>query len=204
MIDRHLAAALLLTAVLQHTAAASDASTVFDMPLQQPFTVSECPYMRITKKAISYNPPASGTVCFEYQNAADQGKQQRVTHDIVSLRWFTNPHLVIANSALAVVIDGNLEGVSFNTLGIQSQQRDYEALKAKYGEPAQSNQSTLQNGYGATVAAIRAKWTIGDVLVSLDGAAGRIDSGLVRIETQKAVDERNATLAKYEHQGPSL
>jgi hypothetical protein len=189
--------------LMARPALAADIHTVFDMQLQQPFTVAECPYVHISKKAGYYNPPTNGA-CYEYIDEANQGKQHVVANDTVKITWLTTPHLVIGRYAIGTIIKGKLEGVSFNTLGIQSQQRDYDALRQKYGEPTETVQSTVQNAYGATYTPIRATWKMDDMIVSIDSAPGRMDSGFVRVETVMAVAERKAALEKIGRGGPSL
>ena len=65
-------------------------------------------------------------------------------------------------------------------------------------------QSTVQNAYGATYTPISATRKMHDMIVSIDSAPGRMDSGLVRVETVMAVAERKAALEKIGHGGPSL
>jgi hypothetical protein len=192
-----------LLALIGPTARA-DNSTVFGVELQKPFVMPECPIEHLGKNFNDYFPPPTIGVCYQMMDHKDAGKS-RPLNDMVKLRWpdKESPELVIGYSATANIIDGNIEGVSFNTLGIQSQDRDFNALKVKYGEPTQNTRGTMQNGYGATFNPIRASWTMGDIVVSLDGAQS-VNSGLIRVETLKSIAARNAFFEKL-HQGrPAL
>lgn len=191
---------------LGSTAHAADRSTIFGMELQKPFTVHECPYAHITKKAGYYNQPTSD-VCYELIGDDNAGKNQTIVTNTVKLVWpsASKPTLV-GNPFFAVgtVIDGNLEGVSFNTMGIQAQERDLQLLVDKFGEPTAQDQPTVQNGYGAKLQSVRAQWDVGDVVVSYDSAGSAGNSGLVHIDTLKSAASRKAALAKYEQKGPAL
>jgi hypothetical protein len=199
---RLIAATLIaLTGLTAH----ADSPTVFGMELQKPFVVPECPYKHLTKTLLEYWPPPTQGVCYQMTEDKDAGKPRPI-NDQVKLRWPDNgsPRLVIAYSATATIIDGNLEGIAFNTLGIQSQERDLTALKEKYGEPTQIANDTVQNGYAAKFSPIRASWTLGDIVVALDGAQSQVNSGLIRIETVQSMAARNAFFEKLHHSKPSL
>ena len=186
-----------------YTASAA-AMTVFDLPLQQPFALSECPYTHITKKAGYYNPPASG-VCYQSTNDAIAGTHAAITNDTVKIVWKTSPKLVSDPFfALGTIIDGNLEGVSFNTMGVQAQERDMDLLTAKFGTPSKVLKPTMQNGYGVQYVALNAEWRLEDIVVSYSSAMSSLTSGVVIVDTTKSAAARKATLERLTHGGPSL
>jgi len=178
-----------------YTASAADTHTVFDMQLHAPFAVNECTYKMIAKHKY-YNLPMNGA-CYQLTTDTDN-----VANATVQIQWSSNPKLV-SGYALATVIDGQLEAISFNTLGMVSQSRDVQLLIDKYGAPTKSDHPIMQNGFGAVYQTLNAEWRFDDIVVSYISA---IDSshGLIRVQTQKAVDQMNAVLAKYEHKGPSI
>lgn len=195
-----LVAALLLVLV-GLTAHASDTSTIFGMELQKPFVMPECPFERIGKNLFDYFPPPKIGVCYQMMDDKNAGKS-RPLNERVKLKWPDkgSPDLVSGYSAMAKIIDGNIEEVSFNTLGLVSQERDFNALKQKYGEPTESTKNAVQNAYGAQFLPIRASWVIGDITVTFDGAAGQTNSGLVRVATLKSIAETKVFLETL-HQG---
>jgi hypothetical protein len=186
----------------------ADTSTVFGMDLHKPFGVPECRYTRLGKTS-GYYIQSLDSVCYELINENDPnaGKHAPISYDTVKIDWpiALKPQLVGGPGfALAKIMDGNLEGVSFNTMGIQSQERDLQLLIDKFGEPTVKNQQTVQNGYGAKFSAVRVSWEIDDLVVSYDSAPGSINSGLVHIESVRAAADRKAQMDKLTHGGQSL
>jgi len=185
------------------TTNAADSISVFDMPLECPFTVIECPYTHISKTAGYYNPPRSG-ICYESMNDSKKGAHAAIGNDTVKIVWTSSPKIVSGAFGLAKIIDGNLEGVSFNTLGIVAQDRDLQLLSDKFGKPTQVNKLSMQNGYGAQFQSLSANWDLGDVLISYESAKNAIDSGLVIVDTLKGAADRKATLDRLSRNRPSL
>jgi hypothetical protein len=193
-----------LLALMTLTARA-DTSTVFGIELRKPFTVPECSFTRI--KSAGYYGPATNGPCYELIIGDDnKGKKLPVSTDRVMVTWplGSMPKPMTGIYAIASIIDGTLEGISFNTLGIQSQERDLQMLTEKYGKPGSIDQPTMQNGYGAKFVAIRAQWNVDDIVVAFESAGGSSNSGIVHIDTLKGAADRKATLDKLAHSGPSL
>ena len=198
-----LIAASLLT--LMGPIAHADNSTVFGMELQKPFNIVECPYQHITKTMGIYNPPKNG-VCYETIADAYEGKGKLPPDVTVRVTWPLGsiPIPVTGLYAIAKIIGGNLESLSFNTLGIKSQERDLQILSDKYGKPTAIDRAEMQNGFGAKFESIRTQWDFGDVVVSFDSSPSTFNSGLVRVETRKAIADTKAALEKLHQNRPSL
>jgi hypothetical protein len=188
-----------------YTASAADL-TVFEMQLQQPFAVPECPYTHITKTVGMYS-GAQKAMCYELIGDVGAGKNTAITNDTVLIKWPTMgaPRLLGAPFfAMAKIMNGTLEGVSFNTRGIQSQQSDMQALSDKFGKPTSADQPSLQNAFGAKYQSVRAAWDFGEIVVSYDSAPSSVNSGLVIVDSLKSSADRKAVLEKLAHRGPSL
>lgn len=188
------------------TTAHADTGTIFGMGLHKPFAVPECRYTRLGKTSGYYIQLPDGA-CYELMSDKDPnaGKNAPIANDTVKIQWWVtvSPKLVAGN-AVATIMDGNLEGISFNTLGIESQERDMQLLIDKYGTPTVTNQQTLQNGYGAKFGAVRATWEIDDLVVSYVSASSRIDSGWICIESLRAAADRKVKLDKLSNRGQPL
>lgn len=193
-------AILAIAAVMPTPAAAAD---VFGMQLQAPFTVPECAFEKLGKSLV-YKLTQART-CYQRSRGIDPSRDigKPLTTDTVEIKWQEYPRIVSAGGyAFATVIDGNLEGLSFNTLGIISQDRDLQLLVEKFGQPTKLARPQLQNAYGAQYLGILASWDL-DESISFESAVS-VNSGTVIIDTPKGEAFRKATLARYAPKGPAL
>jgi hypothetical protein len=187
-----------MAASLSAPALASDIS-IFGLELSKPFTLKECGFKKVTK-ALNFYDATTDTICYKRMSNDEAGKGINLADDTVYIVWprGNEPQIATYNTLLACVIDGNLESVGFNTLGLVSQERDMKALTDKFGPPTTGGTPIVQNGYGAKAQTIRAEWKMDDVVVWFNSAASSFDAGLVRIQTAKAIAAPEIAVKKYE------
>lgn len=190
--------AILLLISMSAAVQAAEPISIFGLELGRPFALQECGWKKVSKTLNFYN-ASNAAVCYQHTvGFAEVGKGINPADDSVFVIWPQGhePELVSGYSLMAHVIDGNLESVGFNTLGVVSQDRDMKALTDKFGAPAGAVTPTVQNRFGATAQIITAEWRLGDVSVHFNSAENGLDKGFVRVETEKSVAARNAFLEK--------
>lgn len=168
----------LLLLLLAAQAFAAD-NTVFGLPLGEPLSVPECArssygYVVITDK-----------ICFERLFEKEHARGSIVS-ETVSIRFPISelPSIVNGTSMLALVLNGRLEGIGFNTHGVSDQEIVLSALKKKYGEPKVFLPHTVQNLMGASFKVFTALWQLPNIVVTFQSTTGEIDAGLVNIDTK--------------------
>lgn len=116
---------------------------------------------------------------------------------------------LIATSALRLFIyRGNIiDGVAFDTGGIETQSNVEESLIKKYGPPTEKKRITLENKFGAEFDEIKDTWDLSDIHVFFEGVSeGDTDKGNVRILDnygQKSLEAAIKALNK-QYGGPAL
>lgn len=191
---------LLLSVIVSSTAAAAEPISIFGLQIGKPFAIPECPFKKVSKTLSSYE-FFTTSVCFQRVrgvNGSEAGKGINLADDYVDIVWprGSEPEIARAGSVSLAVVDGNIERVSFGTLGVVSQARDMKALTDKFGSPTSGGDSIAQNGYGVKVQVIRAEWKIDEVSIYYDSAASTFDSGSVRILSAKGAAAIQAMLDK--------
>jgi hypothetical protein len=173
-------------------------NTVFGNHLGEKFSVPECARLKLGK---SYVYKESDTVpCFE--RVLIRGELPReinpVLNDTVMILFPLNqsPKIISGRKITALVIDSNLEGVGFSTLGLQTQDQTLEALRDKYGDPTSITELKKQNAFGASFDSHFAVWTFTNITVVFHGTTDRVDSGLVTADTKKGADFRSEASKK--------
>lgn len=178
---------VLCTALLcANSAHADDEMSAFGLALGQDFSVPEC-----TKASYGYS-IGTNHVCFEWLFGAEKESQPIVTKTVlVRFPIIDSPSIVKGGSLLARVIDGKLEGLSFNTLGTRNANNVLSKLKEKYGEPTAFLPLSVKNKLGATFEAFAASWHRPNLKVFFNSVSGSLDSGVVQIDTKKGSDDRS-------------
>lgn len=172
--------AILVLVLFAGSASAAD-MTVFGLPLGAPLTVSECERHKFSP--YPYIPSMSGP-CFE-----------RVTGN--PYFWIKyppsqSPKLAFLGAVVATVIDGNLEGVHFSTMGNRNGDIVFAELVKKYGEPTTLERRPVQTRAGAKLETINAEWKLDDLRVTFEETTDRIDRGMVMIHTMKGASALDA------------
>ncbi len=166
---------------------------VFGIPLGQPFTIAEC------EPAIYGYKGDTTSVCFDRLSESAKRKDKKkqvsepVVNDLVKVRFpiTEGPGLIAGDGFLARILDGKLEGIGFNTLGVSNADSVLKKLKEKYGSPTTLVSRKVQNRLGASFDAIEASWAFPDLYVTFDSAVYWLDSGLVNIDTKKGKEWRD-------------
>jgi hypothetical protein len=178
----------LVAVLMSGVAYAADVDTIFGLQLHKPFTVPECAF-----RNASYSPPTNGP-CFEFAGDEDsRGRGKIRAYDNVGITWPADQRpqmLTPGQYAIARIMDGKLESIGINTLGIESQQRDLQNLVAKYGQPTKTSRPIERNGYNDQTSALRAEWDFGDIIVTFASAVVTPRSGMIRVDTPIAIAER--------------
>jgi hypothetical protein len=91
------------------------------------------------------------------------------------------PPGVVTSSAL--VVNGKIEGVSFITNGLESQDSILSALTGKLGTPTQLKETPMQNRMGATFTSQEAEWAFKGGKGAFNGMVGKIDQGIGYVYT---------------------
>jgi len=180
--------------------------TIFGFRLGDKLTLPECAYI---KKMMIYTENDSAP-CYERFYNFREMKQQTippVNETIQILFPFGNaPSIMAGRKAIAQVVSGKLESISFNVMGLEFRDRDQvlSALKDKYGEPSRIQKEAKQNSFNASVSSLTVDWSFVDLTVSLqDVVTDKIDSGLVNIDTAKGSAYRVSLQNRYDT-GPKL
>src|SRR6266487_5143738 len=92
------------------------------------------------------------------------------------------------------MIDGNIEGASFLTHGLLSQNADLERFKEKYGQPTSLSPAQVQNRLGAKFDTFTAVWLFPELYVSFTSTYFTLDEGLVIIDTARGHEKRSALM----------
>ena len=178
--------------------------SVFGMRLGEKFSIPECAHL---KKSNLYaeNDPAP---CYERIGSTWDKKARHdspVTNDTVTILFpfSQRPPIISGLKISAQIVDGHLESIGFNTMGLQTQDQTLSTLKEKYGDPTSLTELKKQNNFGATFDSHFSVWKFEKFTVVFQGTTDRFDSGLVNIDTKKGADYRSALLKKSQD-GPKL
>ena len=162
--------------------------TVFGLRLGEKFALPECAHL---KKMTGY---AENDFAPCYERFYDFGgpSQETIapTNEAIQILFPSGkaPSIMAGRKAIAQIVSGNLESISFNVMGLEFRDRDQvlSALTSKYGEPTTIQKEARQSSFNASVNALTIVWSFADLTVSLeDVVTDKIDSGLVNIDTVK-------------------
>lgn len=167
---------------------------VFGIPLGTKFEISECE-KKIIGNSVMYRLPKS--ICYERVGLDDKKRATTpVVNEKVLIKFpISETPTITKNSAvLGIVLEGNLEGIGFDTTGVTGQTKVLNVLKQKYGEPTQFLPRKVQNRMGATYDVFDASWSLPELDILFQSVAGKIDSGLVVVDTKKGSEYRKQIL----------
>ena len=180
--------------------------TVFGLKLGQKFTLPECRRMKITKNHFVYSGGDSDWCYQRIDASVDEAKEQPITNAtvLISFPFADRPQLVSGLSISGQVLDGNLEGIGFNTLGVRDSDEILSALTEKYGKPTAKDSSEVKTQIGATFPRILASWKLPNLVIVFQSITTQINSGLVTIDSVKCREWRDATLKRLTNEGRPL
>lgn len=174
-------------ALLSH--AYADETTVFGIPLGQDFSLPEC-----KKKSYGYS-IGTDQICFERISGKEKETGPIITESVMVRFPITEaPAIVKGNVLLARVIDGKLEGLAFDTMGIRNADIVLAKLKEKFGEPKVVLPGTVKNRLGASFETYDVAWSVQNIVVLFKSVTGSLDSGLVHIDTRKGSEDRSRAI----------
>jgi len=167
--------------------------SVFGLRLGEKFSMSECP-RQMLGKTVAYGFPGTEP-CFE-RPLGKTGERGPIINDTVLVKFPLSqiPSLVAGLGISVLIIDGNLEGVGFNTRGVDNADWALKRLKEKYGEPTAVVPRTVQNRMGAAFEAFTASWELPGLYVHFESVSTSLDSGLVNIDTKLGREHRDEAL----------
>ena len=161
--------------VAAHAADAADAS-VFGLTFGQPLRMPECErsvggdYQVMTRHT-----------CFQSRYG---GK-----HTSIQFPFAQSPKIMAGDTITCILIEGNLEGIAFNTHGVSDSDRIFTELVNKYGKPSVIERPIVKNRIGAQFNSVDAVWSLPNLHVLFQGVASSIDSGIVYVQTSKGAAE---------------
>lgn len=172
-----LAAALFATA----SPAVAQPWTVFGLELGKPVALPECkhtvlPDGRLSKYTYELDP---AVICHEPDIQLSDAPWRRGS---VNFPLKQSPLILHVNSGYTHIVDGKLEGLKLETLGYANANAIISELKAKFGEPTWSGETTSTVS-GVAVPAVEAEWELPELYVSYISIGPDIDYGALLIET---------------------
>jgi hypothetical protein len=185
------AAALLLALIGSCGNASADGITLFGVTLGAPFQVPECP-KKIVADATVYA-VATATTCFERLGSPDRlSAATPITNDAVLIRYALDdaPAVMSGGTSIAFIVDGLLEGWTFNTRGVEAQVQVLEVLRQSFGEPGTYARKQAQNVLGETFETFDATWVRPEADVLYRSVTERLDTGLLTVYTARAREVR--------------
>jgi hypothetical protein len=151
--------------------------SAFGLDIGKPISLPLCPGIGATQ----FVDLVQKKTCFEQASKYSNGRAK------VHFAREEMPSIVSGFVINVTLIDNKLEGLSFDTPGLNSRDRVLNVLTDKYGAPTKLNKESLQNGYGARYESFIAEWDESDLYVIYTPVAGGdIKRGFIRIETQRA------------------
>lgn len=174
-----------LLAMLANSALAAS-FTVFGIELGKPLSLPEC--ARKESYGISTYVSQVDAACFKnYQNPYMYGGH--------TVRWVLfpdgeKPSIVSGGVVVAFEVGGTVEGIEFDTNGIESQGSVMEALVGKFGKPKNVVKHNVQSIGGAKFDSVFATWAVSGVAVQFFGTLSRLDTGRVIINTKSGAAQR--------------
>lgn len=167
--------------------------TVFGIRLGEKFSIPECEKSKVGLQ-LRYK-FSSDKLCFE-RNFNRVQESGGIINDSVIVKFPISdaPQIMSSYEMFALVLDGNLEGIGFNTAGIRNAEMVLEKLKEKYGSPSTLVPKKVQNRLGASFDAFDAVWNLQDLVVLFQSVRSSLDSGLINIDTKKGREWRDKQL----------
>ena len=187
-------AAMLLQAATD-TVPSSPYPTVFGIQLMAPINIPECQISPTVLKhpdiykrnsffdRYSYS---STTICYE-RIGSRGGSNEPLSNEAVNVQFPFKQEPQWDTAVSVELINGRVEGVSFSTHGVATQQLVLSSLEQKFGKPTSLTTVSKQNGFGAKFDVISASWSLSSkITVTFEGAATRIDAGTVSVSSPAA------------------
>ena len=171
----------------------NEKNTVFGIPFGKNLNIKECNKSYDFQHNLEYS-MGDKTICFQH------AKQQETScsplaHESIRICYPNNSApmmLLLGNNidpksimvCMSAIIENNmLEGIRFNTSGIEFQSIAFDKLTEKYGTPTKTNNNIVQNKLGAKFDVLNANWVLDNLFVKLHSSSTRLDEGYIEIST---------------------
>jgi len=164
--------------VLAGAASATDLS-VFGINLGQAPTLPECPFRLSGGRLKLYDTLPAATCIQDARPLTGYGQPAR------EVTFGRGEAPTIAKWGRAFLLQdssGQVIGIHFLTLGLQTQDVVLAQLKAKYGPPTTITPRTIRTAVGGPFETFDAKWVFEDLIVNFRAADGAIDRGDVTVD----------------------
>jgi hypothetical protein len=169
--------------------------SAFGLDIGKPLTLALCPGIGATKIVDL----VQKQTCFE-QASKYSNDRAKVHFGIQEV-----PSIIKGSVINVTLIDDQLEGLSFDTPGLEAKDRILGVLTEKYGAPTKFYKESLQNSFGARYESFFAEWDRPELYVVYTPAAGGdIKRGFIRIETQRARRQLVEKLREHERNKRNL
>ncbi len=162
---------------------------VFGVPLGKPITINECP-KKIFPAFADYS--NSDDICFKRIFDTTSCRPLKSENVFIAVPYADRPSWVM--DIKAQIVDGIVQGFYINTFGINAQSSVMDGLSKKYGKPSFRKENIVQNGVGDQFRSIFALWDLGNVQITFSGTYGKLNQGLVSIQTPVGVEEEKKLL----------
>jgi hypothetical protein len=176
----------------QHLSVAPD-TKVFGLQIGAELNLAECQRTKLSKNNFIYS-GGDQLWCYERHDKAKDGAPVVNETILIKFPFRDRPQIASGMSLVGQVMDGKLEGIGFNTLGVTDADDVLQKLTEKYGTPSSSRRYEVQNRLGAKFTTVQAVWNFSNLVVIFDGVASSLDSGLVTIDTPRCKAAREQRL----------
>lgn len=163
--------------------------TIFGIGMMEPISIPECGTfadpVKFRKRygTYPYAPPTSGP-CYRRADRTKSGTNEPLAFENLDVQFPTTTSLQYAYGVTVLMLDGQVQGMSWFTRGQPEQALAFAALKIKFGEPASTNVEIKQNSFGAKYESITANWNLPNTLTLVfTGIDSKINQGKVSILT---------------------
>ena len=176
--------------------------TVFGVPLGAHLQISECARQQVG--GLTMYPPAAAT-CFERLGTQERVRATApIENDAVLIRFAATeaPAVMSGGIAIALVVDGKVEGLTFNTRGIDAQPQVMDTLKQAFGDPTSIAPKRVENSLAQSFDSFDASWKLPQVEILFRGVTSRIDVGLLSIDSARGRDHRQLRAAGADKPAP--
>ena len=183
--------ALLMVALYPGLASADEVNpTVFGVPLGEQLQIHECGKKQLG--GLTMYPPAAAT-CFERLGTQERlGATAPVENDSILIRFAATeaPAVMSGGAAIGLVVNGRLEGLTFNTRGADAQAQVMDTLKQSFGAPTSIAPKRVETGLGESFDSFDAAWKLPQAEILFRGVTSRVDVGLLSVASARGRDHR--------------
>jgi hypothetical protein len=168
------------------------AVAVFGITLGVPSSLPECEKMPGIASAPSLDfgyKPVQAIVCHD---APSRIPGEAWDSETIRFPLDALPKGAAHGTVEAMLLDGKVAGLKFWTSGVESQDYVLGLLTDKFGKPDDVLRKPVQNMAGASFQDITAIWVKPEARVTFLGTVGRLDTGMVTIDTPNGAKLREA------------